>query len=362
VISPGGPGPPLQGARVRSGATVSRSTTTRAAPRERSVPRWRKRCSWERTGSSAAGPERSTGGRTAVRAPGSEPPDQDGSSDQPGRSEEPRASGTAGQSSPAAEACRAGRARGAGTDQPPKRPVKIITQRRAARTRRGRQRAHHHQRSRRQARQSAPHEMPQPALHPVPDYGTTHCATDHKPHSWAHQRRRTTSISAGQMHDDRAAGGPTTPPHRRREILPAGQPGSSGEQREISAERQRLRPTTRRDPCDAGPRGWPARRGCACATETRGFSHGDGCSAGTYACPCSRLSFSRCSVLILRVAAVWTAPSGAVWTAGSRVIPCRYGGTACEQDSPGTRTTSDRGRRRARMPAGGRETPQGYAS
>jgi hypothetical protein len=52
----------------------------------------------------------------------------------------------------------------------------------------------------------------------------------------------------------------------------------------------------------------------------------------------------------------------AVWTAGSRVIPCRHGGTACERDSPGTRTTSDRGRRRARMPAGGRETPQGYAS
>ena len=77
---------------------------------------------------------------------------------------------------------------------------------------------------------------------------------------------------------------------------------------------RRLRPTTRRDPCGAGPPGSPARRGYACAAGTRGSSRGDGCSAGTYACPCSRLSFSRCC--------------------GAR----RHG------------------RGRARMPAGGRET------
>ena len=344
MISPGGPDPPLQGARVRSGAAVSWPTTTRAASRERSVPRSRRRCNWERTGRSAAGPERSTGGRIAIRAPGSEPPDH-----------EPRAPGKAGLSSPAAEAYRARRAHGTGADQPLQRPVEVNTQCRAARTRRRRQRAHHHQRSRRQARQSTPHEMPQPALHAVPDHGATDSATDHKSHCWAYWRRRTAGASTGQVHDNGAAGRPTTPPHRRREILATGQSGGSGEQREISPERQRLRPTTRRDPCGAGPRGWPARRGSASATETRGSSRGDGCSAGTYACPWSRLSFSRCSVLILRVAAIGAAPSG-LRVVGSS--PACTGGTACERDSPGTRTTSDRGRRRARMPAGGRETPR----
>ncbi len=57
-------------------------------------------------------------------------------------------------------------------------------------------------------------------------------------------------------------------------------------------QRRQIRLTTQYGPCDAGPKRWPDRRGYACATGTRGSSRGDGCSAGTYACPWPRLSFS----------------------------------------------------------------------
>lgn len=344
MISLGEPGPPLQGARVRSEGAVARSTTTRATSRERSVPRSRRRCSWARTGSSAAERERSTGGRTAVRAPASPPPGQDDCS---GRSTRPRESRQAGLSSPAAEARRAGSARGAGADQPPQRSVEVSTQRRAARARRGRQRAHDHERPSGQTRQPPPHEMPQPALYPVPDHGATDRATDHEAYSRTHHRRRDgiTGTAAGrvhddQVHDDAAARRPAAPPHRRREVLAAGQSAGSGQQREIPTERQLLRPTARCDPCGAGPRGWPARRGCACATGTRGSSRGDGCSAETCACPWSRLSFSRCSVLI-----AGSQPSGLRWW-GLRVV-----GTAVVESSPaGTDGTAASGSHPVRGP------------
>jgi len=73
-----------------------------------------------------------------------------------------------------------------------------------------------------------------------------------------------------------------------------------------------VRPTTQCDPCGAEPRGWPDQRGSACAAGTRGSSRGDGCSAGTYACPCSRLSLSRCIVAGTSLAVLTTGsqPSG----------------------------------------------------
>jgi hypothetical protein len=159
--------------------------------------------------------------------------------------------------------------------------------------------------------------MAQPALHPVPDHRPTDRPTDHKSHfgtrRCTHRQWRVGIAGTSQMDDDGAASRPAAPLHSRREVVAAGQSGGSGQQREISGARM-LRPTTRCDPCGAGLPGSRARRGSACAAGTRGSWRGDGCSAGTYACPCSRLSFSQCC--------------------GAR----RHG------------------RGRARMPAGGRET------
>ena len=123
------------------------------------------------------------------------------------------------------------------------------------------------------------------------------------------------------MHDDGAAGRPTAPLHRRREVVATGQAGSSRQQRRRVPRTEEFRPTIRCDPCGAAQPRWRARHGSASATGTRESSRGDGCSAGTYACPCSRLSFSRCSVLIgpgsrCRVAAVGDC--------GRSVIPCRH--------------------------------------
>ena len=87
-----------------------------------------------------------------------------------------------------------------------------------------------------------------------------------------------------------------------------------------------LRRTIRYGPCAAGPRGWPDRRGCACATGTRGSSRGDGCSAGTCACPYSQLSFSRCSVLI-----AGSQPSG---LRSSRVVSCQHRRHRCNGSHP----------------------------
>lgn len=179
MVSLGEPGPPLQGARVRNEVAALWSTTTRAALRERSVPRSRTRCSWGRTGRSAAGQERSIGGRTARRTPASGPPCQD---DHSGCSTAPHGPREIGPSSPAAGACRARGARGVESDQPPQRPIEIIAQHRTARTRRRWQRAHYHEYSGGQDRQPRPHEMSQPALHPVPHHRATDRTTDHKTH------------------------------------------------------------------------------------------------------------------------------------------------------------------------------------
>lgn len=178
MISLGERGLPLQGARVHSEAAVSRSTTIRAVPRERSTPRSHRHCSWGRTGSSAAAPERSTGDRTATRPAGPEPPDRPG---------EPLGNQEARHSSPATDARTVGSGAvgsggGGGAEQPPQRAIEVITQRRATRARRCRQRAHHHQSSSGQRRQSRPDQVPQPALHPVPGHGAADCPADHKTH------------------------------------------------------------------------------------------------------------------------------------------------------------------------------------
>jgi hypothetical protein len=346
------------------------------------MPRSRTRCSWGRTGRSAAEPERSTGGRTARGAPASQPPGQDGYSDQSGRSEQPRESREAAPSSLAAEACRAGRARGAGADQPPQRPVEVITQCRAARTRRRRQRAHHHERSGGQGRQPAPHEMPQPALHPVPNHGATDRATDHKAHfggansGGAHpgvpgHRRPADGIDvihvtdAGQVHHDGAAGRPAAPPHRRREVFATGQPGGSGEQREIFAERQRLRPTPQADNSARPLRRRAARMARPARVRMRNrnpwvlarrrlFGWNVRLPLVTaVVLPVLGARFSLPRVLIAEVAALGTAPSS-----DSPIIPCRHGRHCCEWDSPGTRTTSGRGREHARVPAVGGRRPE----
>ena len=219
MISVQVPGPPHQGARVRSAVAVARSTTTRAAPRERSVPRPRRRCTWGRTGRWVAAPERSTGGRTAARAPASELPGEPGGSCE---SREFPESGESGKSLPAARACWR-----RGNGQPPQRTTEVITQHPAACTSRRRQRTHHHQRSAGQRPQPAPHQMAQPALHPMPDHGTAHRATDHK----THPRRRIGVAGPRQMHDHRAACRPAAPLDCRREVIATGQPGGSGQQR-----------------------------------------------------------------------------------------------------------------------------------
>jgi hypothetical protein len=201
--------------------------------------------------------------------------------------------------------------------------------------------------------------MSQSALHPVPDDGPTDRASDHKTHFGPSEGHPRAGARLRHVHGEAAACRPAASLHRRREVLAAGQSGGSGEQREMSAklqraERQRLRPTTRCGPCGAGPPGWPARRGCACATGTRGFSHGDGCSAGTYVCPWSRLSFSQCSVVL---GAPWAQRRDCgVRTAGSQAAPCRHGRHCCGPGSPTTQTASGRQRGHARMPAGGRGT------
>ncbi len=171
---------------------------------------------WGRTGRWAAGPERSTGGRTAPRVPASELPGG------PGESCESPDSGESGKSLPAAGAGYRG-----GNGQPPQRPTEVITQCPAARTSRRRQRTHHHQRSAGQRPQPAPHQMAQPALHPVPDHGTAHRATDHE----THPRRRIGVAGPRQMHDYRAARRPAAPLHCRREVVATGQSGGSGQQR-----------------------------------------------------------------------------------------------------------------------------------
>lgn len=213
AISVWEPGPSLQGARVRSAVAVARSTMIHAVPRERSVPRPHTRCTWGETGSSAGGTERSTGGRTAARAPA------------PGPSGEPLESlgsrGSSG-SSPAAGAGRRGR-----NGQSPKRCAEVITQRLAARAGRWRQCSHHHQCATGQCIQPASHQMAQPALHAMPDHGTTNRPTDHE----AHPRRRIGVAGARHMHDDGAAGRPTAPLHRRRKVVATGQAGGSRQQR-----------------------------------------------------------------------------------------------------------------------------------
>ncbi len=120
-------------------------------------------------------------------------------------------------------------------------------------------------------------------------------------------------------------GGPASSPSRSRRD---GSVGRRQAAREGSSASGELRPTIRCAPCGAAQLRWPARHGCACATGTRESSRGDGCSAGTCACPCSRLSFSRCSLLgshcagrscsvsqLLRVAALGLRASA---------IPCRH--------------------------------------
>lgn len=60
------------------------------------------------------------------------------------------------------------------------------------------------------------------------------------------------------MHDDSSAGRPAAPPHRRREVIAAGEPGSSGQQRQVSAEQadqadNSVRPLPRRAAMMARP-------------------------------------------------------------------------------------------------------------
>jgi hypothetical protein len=69
--------------------------------------------------------------------------------------------------------------------------------------------------------------MAQPTLHPVPDHGAPHRATDHK----THPRRRLGIAGPGQVHDDRATRRPAAPLHCRREVVATGQSGGSGQQR-----------------------------------------------------------------------------------------------------------------------------------
>ena len=66
-----------------------------------------------------------------------------------------------------------------------------------------------------------------------------------------------------------------------------------------------VRPTARRGPCDGERRGWPDRRGCACAAGSRASSPDGGCWAGRSACSRSGLRRVRgivllgCSVVLL---------------------------------------------------------------
>ena len=152
-----------------------------------------------------------------------------------------------------------------------------------------------------------------PRHHPPSDQPRTPPAPAHRHRGSApHARRRSR----------RPPGGPASPPSRSR------RDGSGGRQQAATegsfASGGMLRPTIRCDPCGAAQPRWPARHGCACATGTRESLRGDGCSAGTCACPWSRLSFSRCSVLICagsqrRITAVGDCIAGL-----RSVIPCRH--------------------------------------
>jgi hypothetical protein len=156
--------------------------------------------------------------------------------------------------------------------------------------------------------------MAQPALYLVPDHGATDRATDDK----AHPRRRIGVARSGQVHDNRAARRPTAPLHCRREVVATGQSGGSGQQRSRNPRAGKFRPTARCDPCGAAPQRWRARPGCASATGIRESSRGDGCSAGTCACPWSRLSFSRCSLLGSQLL------GRSCQDCGRSLIPCRH--------------------------------------
>ena len=239
MISLEGPGPSLQGARVRSEVAVAPSTRTRAAPRARSALRSRTRCNWGRTGSSAGTPGRSTGGRTPTGPPAAEPPGESQQSDRLPQSDPSQQLVESREAVPSSSATVLRRALGPGADQPPQRAVEVITQGRATRAGRRGQRAHDHQRSGRKVRQPGPHQMPQPALHPVPDDGPADRPTDHESHFWtAHRRQGIVGAGTGQVYDQGAASRPTALPHPRREVVAAGQSAGSGQQREISGRRK----------------------------------------------------------------------------------------------------------------------------
>jgi hypothetical protein len=341
VISVWEPGPSLQGARVRSAVAVARSTRIHALPRERSAPRPRTRCTWGKTGRWAGGTERSTGGRTAARAPA---PRLSGEPMESLRSRE--SSG----SSPAAGACRRG-----GNGQSPKRCAEVITQRCAACAGRWRQCSHHHQCATRQCTQPASHQVAQPALHAMPDHGTTDRPTDHEPHP----RRRIGVTGGRHMHDDGAAGRPAAPLHRRREVLATVQAGGSRQQRRRGFASGRLSgrqfaatlaaPRSHDGAPGPGPHAQPEPMSPRAATVVRlerALALGHGC----------RSPGARCSVLIC----AGRCAGSQLWrTAGGRSSSAGTGGTT-SSGSHTARNPNGSWREHTRVPAGGRETSRAY--
>jgi hypothetical protein len=145
---------------------------------------------------------------------------------------DPRDAGclSVGSSSPGTGAGRGGGPMSPSNAQPSKRSVEIITQGCAGSSRRCWQGAHHHERVQGQGNQPGPHQVPQSALHPVPDHRATDRATHHEADPRAGSTAAQRSVDARHMHHNGPTRCSTAPPHRRRELIAAGQSTSSGQQ------------------------------------------------------------------------------------------------------------------------------------